>query len=155
MKATKLKETQSLMTENEIQEFGINIVLQHIQKEGFEILGVNVDMDKNPQIFARSNDDLAFITVRTALYPKTGTIEDGSLMKDLIANADKHGAICYFASVGILNADAKTEEEKGLPVREANFYILFDGLLVLTYRDRVKDFKECMESVKPELRVIH
>jgi len=44
----------------------------------------------------------------------------------------------YFASVGIANADCKTESERSIPVKGSGFHIAYNGLLIITRSDRVK-----------------
>jgi len=153
MEATQIKERE-LMTEEEIHVFGIQIVLKELDKEGYEVIGCNLERNVNPQIIARMDGQLAFIHVRTAVYPHKGSIA-GILFKELIASADKHGAICYLASVGIANAEGIDEKGWSTPAKDVNYYVSYDGLLVFTYRDRVRGVEYGREAPRRELKVIH
>jgi hypothetical protein len=52
------------MTNEEVNEFGINIVLEDLRKNGFIISAVTTDRHSNPQIVAKSNGQLFHIVVR-------------------------------------------------------------------------------------------
>ena len=129
---------QEVMDEDDIHDFGINVVAEYSQKDGFEIVSINKDRKYNPQIVAKKNGQLAFIVVRTACYPNKGSLDDAALRSQLISNADQHNAICYFASVGIANSEGQTDEEMGIPIKGGGYYVSFEGLLILTRSDRVK-----------------
>jgi hypothetical protein len=129
------------MTIEEIHDFGIEIVFDQLKKEGYEIQNVNIDICMNPQIIAKKGSQLAFIAVRTACYPEKGRLEE-SVHFQMIEHADKHGALPYFASVGIANADATTDEEMSVPVKGAGFHVAYDGMLIITRSDRVKILDE-------------
>ncbi|OIO16996.1 MAG: hypothetical protein AUJ54_10460 [Ignavibacteria bacterium CG1_02_37_35] len=127
-----------IMTDSEMHEFGIEVVCNQIQKDGFTIDSVNPDKNINPQIVARKDGQLSFIVVRTTCYPQKGTIDSDLLFEQLVHNADKHNAVLYFAGVGIANSQAKVENEMSIPIKGAGFYISYDGLLIMTYSNRVK-----------------
>lgn len=54
---------QEVMNEDDIHDFGINVVAEYSQKDGFEIVSINKDRKYNPQIVAKKNGQLAFIIV--------------------------------------------------------------------------------------------
>lgn len=129
------------MTEDEIHDFGIEIVANQLIKEGHELVDVNSDPDQNPQIVARLNGQLAFITVRTAVYPRDGEINDQSLIDMLIIHAKNHGAVPYFASVGIANSkgyEHGDENEIGIPIRGERYYANYRGLKIIAHVDQIK-----------------
>ena len=129
---------QELMTTSEIHDFGIEVAFNYLKKEGHEIVSVNTNIALNPQIVAKKNGQLEFIVVRTACYPSKGEIENDQIAFQCIAHADKQKATCYFASVGIANADGKNEAEMAVPIKGAGFHVSFAGLLILTRSDRVR-----------------
>ena len=129
---------KELMTAAEIHDFGIEIVFGYLREEGYEIVEVNTDLAMHPQIVATKNGELKFIIVRTASYPSKGQIENDQEASQCFAHADKRGATCYFASVGIANADGADDAEMAVPVKGAPFHVSFDGLVILTSADRVK-----------------
>lgn len=132
------KTFQELMTEDEIHDFGIEIVFNYMKEEGFEILAVKTDRSINPQILARKDGQLVHVAVRTACYPEKGVLESEEMASQLIRYADEKNATCYFASVGIANAGGTTDEEMSLPVKGSGFAVAFAGLQTLTLSNRVR-----------------
>lgn len=132
---------REILNDAEVHAFGIEIIGNQLKSEGFTDIEVNRDITKNPQIIARRKGKLCFIVVRTALYPQHGQLTDPQLIHDLVDHADRHQAYCYFASLGIANADGKNELERATPLRGGRYYIAFDGLKVLTLPERVRTFR--------------
>jgi len=52
---------RQLMTEDEIHNFGVEIVFNQIRKDGFIVESGNTDRKVDPQIVARKDGRLAFI----------------------------------------------------------------------------------------------
>jgi hypothetical protein len=118
----------NLMTEKEIHAFGVDIVLEEMQKDGFSIESVNKDIRINPQIIAKKNNETIFVVVRTACYPYKGRIEDTEVVSQVTRNAKRYDAGCYFASVGIANSLGSTDMEMSIPTRGAGYYVAYEGL---------------------------
>ena len=114
---TECREFQVLMTEDEIHDFGIEIVFNYMKEQDFEVLAVKTDRGPNPQIFARKDGKLVHVAVRTACYPEKGSIESEEMAFQLIRYADQKNAACYFASVGIANASGTNDEEMSKSVK--------------------------------------
>jgi len=125
-------EDLELMTPGDIHVFGIEIVFKQLEKDGWAIDSVDVEADikSDPQITAHKDGETAFFVVRTGLYPGRGRFEEGQgSFEILVRHAMEHGASCYFASVGIANADGKTEAEMSIPVKGVGYNVEFDGLV--------------------------
>ena len=123
---------QQLMTESEIQAFGVEIVCRQLIEDGWMIASADGLADKltQPQIIAQKSDEYAFFIVRTDVYPKRGRFDEGQeVFETLVLHARQHGASCYFASVGIANSDGKTEEEMSVPVKGVAYHVEFNGLV--------------------------
>jgi len=121
-----------LMTDSEIHAFGVEIVCKQLIKDGWMIESANVEADvrTEPQIRAAKDGEFAFFVVRTGLYPGRGRFEDGQeTFENLVRHAAAHGALCYFASVGIANSTGTTDEEMAVPVKGVGYNIQFDGLI--------------------------
>ncbi len=127
---------KQLMSDAEIFNFGVEVVFSQMKKEGYQIQSVNTEIGNNPQIIAKKDGNLAFVGVRTACYPGKGLLEQ-NIHFQMIEHAKKHGAIPYFASVGICNADGKNEKQMSTPIKGAGFHIAYDGLLIITASDHV------------------
>lgn len=142
---------KALMTPEEIHGFGVEIVFNRLKKEGYEILDVNTEVGVNPQIVAKKAGQLVFIAVRTACYPNKGQLEE-SVHFQMMAHANKHGAIPYLASVGIANAKAATDSEMSMPVKGAGFHAAYEGLVIITTSNRVKIWdEEGLRDVAPQV----
>ena len=115
------------MTDDEIHDFGVEVVFNQLRKEGYAIQDVNTKTGTNPQIIAKKGAELLFIAVRTACYPDKGRLEDFVRLQ-MVEHAKMHGAVPYFASVGIANANAASDEEMSVPVKGAGFYVAYEGI---------------------------
>jgi hypothetical protein len=121
-----------LMTADEINAFGVEIVTKQLEKDGWAIEYADglADIRSEPQIAANKDGEQAFFVVRTAIYPARGRFDEGTAtFERLVRHAKAHGASCYFASVGIANGEGTTEEEMSVPVKGAGYNIEFDGLI--------------------------
>lgn len=116
------------LTGEELHELGIKWVYKHIKDE-FEVLSVNIEFDKNPQIVARKDDEMHFIVVKTSTYPDVGSLTSVAA-EEIIKHADKHNAKILFAHVGIANADAENENDMQFPVKGGHFYFNYNGLSI-------------------------
>jgi hypothetical protein len=124
-------DSTEIMTENEVRAFGVEIVCRQLEKDGWQIdFADGTASLSKPQIAAVKDGELAFFIVRTGLYPGRGRFEEGqAVYEELVQYASAHGGSCYFASVGIANADGTTEEEMSIPVKGAPFNVEFNGLV--------------------------
>ena len=120
------------MSPADVHAFGIEIVYKQLQKDGWVIDSADVlaDLASEPQIVAKKDGELAFFVVRTGVYPNRGRFDEGREAFDtLVKHAKAHGASCYFASVGIANADGDSEEEMSRAGKGAGFNVEFNGLV--------------------------
>jgi hypothetical protein len=122
-----------LMSEEEMHEFGLQLIFPYIQKEGFEIKEINKEIHQNPQIICLKDDTLAFIFARTTCYPNHGRLDENMVIQCIQWSAH-HAAEPYFAGIGIClcaypdKTPVKSQEEWGLPVRYGGFYVAYEGV---------------------------
>lgn len=136
----RVVEKKEMMTREEIQDFGVQIVYEEMARDGYEILGANPSPAMTPQIVARKNGRLCFVVVRTEVYPNKGKLAGDRELFYNLEHAERNDAVCYFASVGICNAtaaEAGDEKAMAIPVKGDGFYVDFDGLKVMTTLDRI------------------
>jgi len=112
----------------ELHELGIKWVYKHIKNE-FEVLSVNIEFEKNPQIIARKDDNMYFIVVKTSTYPDLGSLSPMAA-EEIIKHADTHQAKILFAHVGVANANTKNEAEMAFPEKDGQYYINYTGLSI-------------------------
>jgi hypothetical protein len=114
------------MTNEELHFLGIKVVYKDLVDKGYEVLNVRKELNVEPQILARRNAQYVMVVVKTERYPHMGHLLP-AVAADVRRLAQKHQAICYFASVGIANANGETEEQLSQPVMGGEYYINYDG----------------------------
>jgi len=89
------------LTEQELHNLAMNIVGKDLEENGFEFLGVNSKLGKEPQFVALKNKDLHFVIVRAVSYPKDANVYDPVFMQTIKEHALKFDAKTYYAGVGL------------------------------------------------------
>ena len=69
------------LTEQELHNLAMNIVGKQLEEDGFEFLGVNSKLKKDPQFVALKNKNLHFVIVRAIRYPKDANVYDPVFMQ--------------------------------------------------------------------------
>jgi hypothetical protein len=120
-----------LLTEREIHAFGMHILIKKLEEDGWIIESADPDGDRatHPQLIGHKDGEIGFFVVRTAMYPGKGRIEGEEVFQNQVLHANKHGAVCYFASIGLASAAGESEEAKSTPVKGVHYHISFDGLV--------------------------
>ncbi|MCF4102389.1 Na(+)-translocating NADH-quinone reductase subunit F [Gillisia sp. M10.2A] len=112
------------LTEQELHNLAMNIVGKDLEDKGFEFLGVNSQLKRNPQFVALKEKKLHFVIVRAVTYPNNPKLFNKTFMESMKDHALKHDARTYYAGVGLANS---TNYED--PVLEQEDYIVnYDGL---------------------------
>ena len=93
-----------LMNTQEIHEFGLQVLLQHLTEKGFEIEFAQPNKSEIPHVVAKQGEQLIFILVATDVYPNKGTIADSD-KQALLEHAQTFAAQSACAYLGIANAD--------------------------------------------------
>lgn len=128
------------MNSADIHAFGVEILFKQLQKDGWviDLADGLADIHSLPQIVARKDGETAHFIVRTAVYPGRGRFDEGQeVFENLVRSAATVGASCYFASIGIANADGKSDEEMSVASKGAPFHIAFDGLIKMELPEAV------------------
>lgn len=127
------------LTSQEVIEFGLRYVYGQLVKDGYEVLSVRPEPEVDPQILAKKDEQLYFIVVRTAVYPEVGDLPSISNINQIRDHAEKHQAKSKFVSIGLINAEAKDEDEKSKLRKGGEFGVNYSGLhelIRLTGEDR-------------------
>ncbi|WP_430812005.1 MULTISPECIES: hypothetical protein [unclassified Carboxylicivirga] len=117
---------KELSTE-ELHFLGIKVVYKDMVDKGYKVLNVRKELDVNPQILATKDGKRYFVVVRTDRFPEMGLMLP-HIAAEVMKHGHKHQAICYFASVGIANANGQTDEEMAKPEKDGEYYINYKGL---------------------------
>lgn len=112
------------LSKQELHNLAMNIVGKDLEAQGFEFLGVNSELKKDPQFVTLKDKKLHFIIVRAILYPKKPKEIDRISMESIKQHALKFNARTFYAGVGLANSD-----DYELPVNSSEEYIInYDGL---------------------------
>ncbi len=92
------------LNKQELHNLAMNIVGQDLEENGFEFLGVNSQLKKNPQFVALKEGKLHFIIVRAIEYPDDPSAYDPVFFREIKEHADKFNARTFYAAVGLANS---------------------------------------------------
>jgi hypothetical protein len=120
--------SKQLLNHQEIIDFGLRYVYGQLLNDGFEVLSVRPEPEVDPQILAKKDNQLYFVIIRTEVYPEVGDLPSISRITQINEHAQKHKAQTKFVSLGILNANAKTEADKSKLYKGGEFYVNYSGL---------------------------
>ena len=112
------------LTDQELHNLAMNIVGKELEEDGFEFLGVNSQLKRNPQFVALKDNKLHFVIVRAIPYPDDPKAYDPFFLKEIKEHAGKFNARTFYAGVGLANA-VDFEE----PVfKDEDYTVNYDGL---------------------------
>lgn len=112
------------LTEQELHNLAMNIVGEDLESQGFEFLGVNSKLKKDPQFVALKDKDLHFVIVRAITHPKDANSYDPVFMQTIKEHAIKFEAKTYYAGVGLGHGS-----DYGKPVIKGEAYtMVYNGL---------------------------
>ena len=113
------------LSEQELHNLAMNIVGKELEADGYEFMGVNSKLKRNPQFVCLKDKVLHFIVVRNIPYPEDPTTYDEELMTKVKEHAIKFEARTYYAGVGISNA-----ADRNQPVLLNQEYLVhYEGLI--------------------------
>ena len=89
------------LSPQELHNLAMNIVGEDMKLKGFEFLGVNSKIGKDPQFVGLKNKDLHFVIVRATSYPQDAHAYDPIFMQTIKQHATTFEAKAYYAGVGL------------------------------------------------------
>lgn len=112
------------LNKQDLHNLAMNVVGKDLEENGFEFMGVNSKLKKDPQFVALKDKKLHFVIVRAISYPNDPEEFDRVFMENIKQHALKFKAKTYFAGVGLANS---TNYE--LPLDSNDDYVLnYNGL---------------------------
>lgn len=112
------------LSKQELHNLAMNIVGKELEDQGFEFLGVNSQLKKDPQFVALRNKKLHFVIVRAIEYPEDPEEVDLVFMETIKEHALKFEAKTFYAGVGLANSS-----NYEAPVSNAEDYVVnYSGL---------------------------
>lgn len=112
------------LSKQELHHLAMNIVGKQLEDEGYEFLGINSKLKRDPQFVALKNKELHFIIVRAITYPQDAHAYDPVFMQTIKEHAAKFEAKTYYAGVGLGHGS-----DYGKPVIKGEDYtMVYKGL---------------------------
>ncbi len=112
------------LTEQELHNLAMNIVGKDLEDQGYEFLGVNSKLKKDPQFVALKDKGLSFVIVRAITYPADANVYDPVFMQTIKQHALKFEARCYYAGVGLGHG---TDYAKQV-IKDQDYTMVYNGL---------------------------
>jgi len=101
MRAGQNVDPKNIMTEQEVHEFGIDVIYKYAQQEGYEIVAGSTELNENPQLVLKKNGQIYFVMIKTGPGDGTHLTYDKDLALQVFNNAKPHNAKVLFAGVGL------------------------------------------------------
>ncbi len=112
------------LTKQELPNLATNIVGKQLEAEGYEFLGVNSKLKRDPQFVALKNKILHFVIVRAIAYPQDAHAYDPLFMQTIKDHAQKFEAKTFYAGVGLGHGS-----DYGQPVlKDEDYTVVYKGL---------------------------
>lgn len=120
-----------IMNNQELHEYGVNLIASYLKEEGYTIIELNTEPNIDPQIIAQKLSDMMFVVVRTVMYPKKekDIKISNTQLKIIKDGGTAYGAKCYLAKVGLANPNAKNAKELGMPYKDTELLVKFNGFI--------------------------
>ncbi len=112
------------LTEQELHNLAMNIVGKDLESQGFEFLGVNSKLKKDPQFVALKDKNLHFVIVRAISYPQDANVYDPIFMQTIKEHANKFDAKTYYAGVGLGHGSDYAKPV----IKDEDYTLLYNGL---------------------------
>lgn len=93
------------LNKQELHNLAMNIVGKELEAQGFEFMGINSKLEKDPQFVALKDKKLHFIIVRARSFPDNANTYDSAFMLKMKEHALKFEAKTYYAGVGLGHGD--------------------------------------------------
>lgn len=92
------------LSAQDLHNMAMNIVGKDLEDQGFEFLGVNSKLKRDPQFVALKDKTLHFVIVRAVTYPDDPKTYDAVFMETIRTHAQKFNAKTFYAGVGLANS---------------------------------------------------
>ncbi|MGB0949480.1 MAG: Na(+)-translocating NADH-quinone reductase subunit F [Marinirhabdus sp.] len=112
------------LTEQELHNLAMNIVGEDLKAKGYDFLGVNSTLKKDPQFVALKNKNLHFVIVRAIAHPADANAYDPVFMQTIKKHASKFEAKTYYAGVGLGHGSDYAKPV----VKNEDYTLVYNGL---------------------------
>ena len=90
-----------IMNLQEIHEFGIDIISNYVEKEGYKIVACSLNINENPQLVIRKNEILFLVMITTGAGKSDELYYDKNIAFQVFNKSKEHNAIALYAAVGL------------------------------------------------------
>ena len=115
---------ENQLTEQELHNLAMNVVGKQLEDDGYEFMGVNSKLKKDPQFVVLKNKTLHFVIVRATSYPKDANVYDPVFMQTIKEHALKFEAKTYYAGVGLGHGLDYAEPV----IKDEDYTLVFNGI---------------------------
>ncbi len=112
------------LSEQEKHNLAMIIVGKELEKDGYEFLGVNSTLKKNPQFVVLKDKQTSFIIVRAVSSIEEMTHYDEFMMIPIKEHAKKYKANIFYASVWLGHG----EDIQNAILKDQPYSYIYDGL---------------------------
>ena len=120
------------LTVQELHNLAMNIVGKDLEEQGYEFLGVNSKLKKDPQFVALKDKVLHFVIVRATSYPQDANQYDPVFMQTMKSHADKFEARTYYAGVGLGHGSDYAKPV----IKDEDYTMVYQGLQEITWYEK-------------------
>lgn len=112
------------LSDQELHNLAMNIVGKDLKGQGYEFLGINSELKKDPQFVVLKDKKKSFIIVRAVEYPNNPNEVDPVFYKTVKEHGLNFEARTFYAGVGLANS--KNYE---IPIDSTEDYVVnYQGL---------------------------
>ncbi len=90
-----------IMNLQEIHEFGIDIISNYVEKEGYEIVAGSLNINENPQLVIRKNEILYYVMITKGAGKSNELYYDKNIALQVFNRSKAHNAKALYAGVGL------------------------------------------------------
>lgn len=121
---------EKIYTNQQLHEFGLQLVIQHLEGKGFTVEFAQRLKEALPHVFAKHGQTMTVIAVAVDMYPNKGKIADGDkeALKDVAKQLNGKAAVASFGLVNAAGLESNDKELMGKPLADAKFLADFSGL---------------------------
>jgi hypothetical protein len=101
MEAGRNVDPKKIMSNQEVHEFGIDIIAKYAKKTGYEIISGSTNINQHPQLILKKDGQVFFVMIKTGAGDGTHLSYDQNLAFQVFDNAKHHNAKVLFAGVGL------------------------------------------------------